>query len=242
MVLAVAGGAVAWVMRLPPPPVAPPAPPPAAIAIDMAPEPPATPMPPTDVPPGPRQTLSIPDPQPDPPPRVTAPPAPVPDPPVPVPPEEKRRLPARKPRPVPHLKKPVPDRTPPADATTAPPSVQAPPAPVQAAPAPGASSARAAHDPLTWQGALLAQLEKFKRYPPAAMGARQEGVPTVRFSMDRRGHVISVELASSSGHSMLDQEAVALPRRAQPLPAPPDSVPGDPITLTVPVEFYLHQN
>lgn len=239
-VLAVGGGAIWWVMHLPAPPVAVPEPPPAAIAIDMAPEPVSTPTPPTDLPPGPQQTQSIPDPTPVEPPKITAPPSPAPHPPVPVPKPEKPRKVVKPHKPVPQLKKPIPDKTPPAEATTAPPSSEAPPAPAQAAPAPGAASSKASHDPLTWQGALLAQLEKFKRYPSDAMADHQEGVPTVTFSMDRKGHVLSVTLASSSGHPLLDQEAVALPRRAQPLPVPPDSVQGDPITLTVPVEFYIH--
>ena len=241
-VLAVSGGAVWWVMRLPAPPVAVPEPPPAAIAIDMAPEPVSTPTPPTAAPVGPQQTLSVPDPEPVEPPKVTAPPSPAPNPPVPLPKPEKIPKLVKKHKPVPQLHKPVPDKTPPADATTAPPSSEAPPAPAQAAPAPGASSSKASHDPLTWQGALLAQLEKFKRYPSDAMANHQEGVPTVTFSMDRKGHVLSASLSSSSGHPLLDQEAVALPKRAQPLPVPPDSVEGDPITLTVPVEFYIHQN
>ncbi|GAN87285.1 energy transducer TonB [Komagataeibacter intermedius] len=239
-VLAVCGGSIWWIMRLPPPPMAVPEPPPAAIAIDMAPEPVSTPTPPTDAPIGPKQTQSIPDPAPVEPPKITAPPSPAPNPPVPVPKPEKPRKIVKKSKPVPQLKKPIPDKTPPAEATTAPPSSEAPPAPTQAAPAPGASSSKASHDPVTWQGALLAQLEKFKRYPSDAMADHQEGVPTVTFSMDRKGHVLSVTLASSSGHALLDQEAVALPRRAQPLPIPPDSVAGDPITLTVPVEFYIH--
>ncbi|MBL7234667.1 energy transducer TonB family protein [Komagataeibacter oboediens] len=239
-VLAVSGGAVWWVMRLPPPVMAVPEPPPAAIAIDMAPEPVSTPTPPTDAPIGPKQTQSIPDPAPVEPPKITAPPSPAPNPPIPVPKPEKPKKLVKKHKPVPMLKKPIPDKTPPAEATTAPPSSEAPPAPTQAAPAPGSSSAHASHDPVTWQGALLAQLEKFKRYPSDAMADHQEGVPTVTFSMDRKGHVLSVTLASSSGHALLDQEAIALPKRAQPLPIPPDSVAGDPITLTVPVEFYIH--
>lgn len=239
-VLAASGGTVWWIMRLPPPVMAVPEPPPAAIAIDMAPEPVSTPTPPTDAPIGPKQTQSIPDPAPVEPPKITAPPSPAPNPPVPVPRPEKPRKIVKKSKPVPMLKKPIPDKTPPAEATTAPPSSEAPPAPTQAAPAPGSSSAHASHDPVSWQGALLAQLEKFKRYPSDAMADHQEGVPTVTFSMDRKGHVISVTLASSSGHALLDQEAIALPKRAQPLPIPPDSVAGDPITLTVPVEFYIH--
>ncbi|MFT8885616.1 MAG: energy transducer TonB [Acetobacter papayae] len=241
-VLALSGGALWWGLHLPTQPVAVPEPPPAAIAIDMAPEPVSTPTPPTDVPPGLQQTRSIPDPTPVEPPKITAPPSPAINPPVPVPAPDKARKIVKKHKPAPVHTQQKPDPTPPADATTAPPSSEAPPAPEQAAPASGSSSSKASHDPVTWQGALLAQLEKYKRYPADAMADHQEGVPTVTFSMDRKGHVLSVTLASSSGHPLLDQEAVALPQRAQPLPVPPDSVAGDPITLTVPVEFYIHQN
>lgn len=241
-VLAVSGGCLWWVMRLSAPPAPVPEPPPAAIAIDMAPEPVATPTPPADVPPGPQQTRSIPDPAPVEPPKITAPPSPALNPPVPVPAPDKRRRIVKKHKPIPVLNPQKPDQTPPAEATTAPPSSEAPPAPTQAAPAAGASSSKVSHDPVTWQGALLAQLEKYKRYPADAMADHQEGVPTVTFSMDRKGHVLSVTLAGSSGHPLLDQEALALPQRAQPLPVPPESVAGDPITLTVPVEFYIHQN
>lgn len=240
-VMGVAGMALWFALRLSPPPVLASDPPPAAIAIDMEPEPVAAPTPPTDAPPGPQQTLSQPDPTPDPPPQVMAPPSPAPDPPVPVPKEEKVTRAPKKPRPAPVPPKPVPDRTPPAEATTAPPTVQAPPALHQAAPAPGQHASHVAHDPLTWQGALLGRLERYKRYPAQAQAARQEGTVYLRFSMDRSGHVLQASIQKGAGHTLLDAETLALVRRAEPLPAPPDSVPGDPLTLTVPVEFYMDQ-
>ncbi|GBQ19367.1 TonB periplasmic protein [Gluconacetobacter sacchari DSM 12717] len=241
IVAAVTGGAIGWIMHLPPPVMPTPEPPPAAIAIDMAPEPVSTPTPPTDLPPGPQQTQSIPDPAPVEPPKITAPPSPAPNPPAPVPKPEKPKPLKKKAKPVPSRKVKVPDKLPPAAETTAPPSSDAPPAPMQAVPAPGSSSAHASHDPVTWQGALLARLEQFKRYPSDAMEDHQEGVPTVTFSMDRKGHVLSVHLEGSSGHNLLDQEAVALPKRADPLPPPPADVTGDPVTLTVPIQFYINQ-
>ncbi|MFW7268150.1 TonB family protein [Gluconacetobacter sp. Hr-1-5] len=241
-VLAVTAGAVWWIMRLPPPVMPTPESPPAAIAVDLAPEPISTPTPPTDAAIGPQQTLSQVIPQPDPPPKLTAPPSPAPNPPIPVPKPEKPKLLKKRVKPVPNQKVKAPDKLPPATETTAPPSSDVPPAPTQAAPAPGASSTHASHDPVTWQGALLARLEQFKRYPAEAQEDHQEGVPTITFSMDRKGHVLSVRLESSSGHELLDQEAVALPKRADPLPSPPDDVKGDPVTLTVPVEFYLNKD
>lgn len=86
---------------------------------------------------------------------------------------------------------------------------------------------------------MLARLEKYKRYPAEAMSAHQEGTPNLHFTMDRKGRVLSAHIEKSSGHSLLDSEALALVRRAEPLPSPPDSVAGDSITLTVPIEFYM---
>lgn len=43
----------------------------------------------------------------------------------------------------------------------------------------------------------------------------------------------------SSGSPELDAETLALVRRAEPLPAPPPEVLGNPLTLTVPVRFSL---
>ncbi|GBQ05734.1 energy transducer TonB [Acetobacter cerevisiae] len=242
VVLVVTGGVVGAVLRLPAAADVPVSePPPAAIAIDLAPEPVSTPAPVSDVPPGPQQTLSTPDPAPEDPPKVSAPPSPAPNPPVPVPKPEKLHKVVKKSKPAPVLKKPVPDKTPPADQTTATPAAEAPPALNQAAPASGASSSHASQSPATWQGALLARLERYKRYPAEAMADHQEGVPMLHFSMDRHGHVLSARIQRGSGHTLLDKEALALVRRAEPLPSPPDSVAGDPVVLTVPIEFYMEQ-
>lgn len=93
----------------------------------------------------------------------------------------------------------------------------------------------------TWEGKVLARLNQNRRYPRAAMAQRQQGVPYIRFVMDRDGHVLSATLERSSGFPDLDREAVALPRRAQPLPKPPaDKQSGQAtIELVVPVEFFL---
>jgi protein TonB len=56
----------------------------------------------------------------------------------------------------------------------------------------------------------------------------------VRFTIDERGNVLSASLARSSGFAELDQEVVALVRRASPVPAPP---PGANRSITAPVRF-----
>ena len=97
----------------------------------------------------------------------------------------------------------------------------------------------ASNAPDSWEGRVLAALNKERRYPRLAMARRQQGVPYVRFTMDRQGKVLSSRLERSSGFPDLDREAIALPKRAEPLPEPPDDKPGDTLELVVPVQFFL---
>ena len=86
---------------------------------------------------------------------------------------------------------------------------------------------------------MLGRLNQFKRYPREAQDRRQQGIPYIRFVMDRDGRVVSTMLERGSGYPALDREAVALPKRAQPLPKPPAEVTGSSLELVVPVEFFL---
>ena len=96
--------------------------------------------------------------------------------------------------------------------------------------------AQAAGGSKQWQSRLMAHLERRKRYPAAAKRRRDEGVATVRFSIDASGNVLSAQLARSSGVPELDEEVVAMVRRASPVPAPP---PGAKLDITVPVRFNI---
>jgi len=233
-----AGGAWVVIHRRPAEEPAP-TPPPAAVMIDLAPLPAASPAPPSEVPPSPKQVVSQPPP-PEPEARPVLPPAPAPKVDVPLPPKPKPKPPKRHERVILHKPpKPRPDNKPPAPATTAPPQVQAPPAPAAAAQAPRATAASSANAVRTWQGVLLGRLEQFKRYPGVAQRRRQQGVAYLRFTMDRKGKVLSASIDKSSGFDALDEETLALLHRAEPLPVPPPEVPGDPIALVVPVQFSL---
>lgn len=122
---------------------------------------------------------------------------------------------------------PVDDPGPPKEKTTAPESKPVPPA------------QKASDTRPTWEGMVLGALNKVKRYPREAAFRRQQGVPWIRFTMSRDGRVQSVRLERSSGTRTLDDEALSLPKRASPLPKPPDDVTGESIELVVPVEFFM---
>ncbi len=71
---------------------------------------------------------------------------------------------------------------------------------------------------------VYGHLQRYKRYPSSAAGA--SGVVKVRFALDRAGDVVSSTVARSSGNAVLDQEALAILRRANPFPAFPAEKPG----------------
>lgn len=105
---------------------------------------------------------------------------------------------------------------------------------IEAPPAPRLASS----DNANWQSRLLAHLEQHRRYPAISMSRREEGVVYVKFTMNRRGLLLSSKIMQTSGSARLDRAALDTLKRAQPLPAIPDDMP-DPLELTVPVEFFI---
>jgi periplasmic protein TonB len=125
------------------------------------------------------------------------------------------------------------------DKATAAPASDAPPDRTTSAPERGMTSQPTGNAVPSWQGTLRAHLERHKRYPAAAAFRRQQGSPIIRFAMDREGKVVRSMIECSSGHAALDEEALAMLTRAQPLPPPPAELSGAIIELVVPVQFFL---
>lgn len=221
--------------------VASPAPPP-AIAVDMTPLPALAPSPTQDVPVGVQQQAAPQEAEPEKRPALDTPPAPAPHPPVPVP--KKRVAVAHKK----HHQHPQPHPVPPqevkeskADQTTAPPAAEASSAAHAQAPSPHQNPSHQSTSPATWQGDIVARLEHFKRYPAKAQNTHQEGVSLLFFTIDRQGHVLQAHIQHESGFSLLDEETMALVHRAEPFPEPPDSIPGERISMTVPISFLMNE-
>ncbi len=129
----------------------------------------------------------------------------------------------------------------PAAETTAPAAAALPQAPVSAAPLQSATATISSAAQISFRQRLLGHLERHKRYPQMAQQRRQQGVPYIRFRMDRQGRVLSAALERSSGFASLDAEALSLPARAQPLPSLPEDIPGETLEIVVPIEFLLRR-
>ncbi len=132
---------------------------------------------------------------------------------------------------------PKPEKKPPAPRTTAAPRSPVHTANVAAAPAPGSSSSSVI--PPSWISQLFSHLLRYRQYPSSAQSARQEGVVTLTFTMDRNGRVLSRHIAHSSGVASLDAEALAMIERAQPLPPFPLSMGEGARSFTAPIKFSL---
>jgi periplasmic protein TonB len=131
---------------------------------------------------------------------------------------------------------PVPQATPAPQTTAAPRSEQHTAATPQA-PSPGAAESRAAI--ASWRDLVLARLQQNKRYPASAEARHEQGTATLSFSVDRNGRVLARSITRSSGSTALDEEVLAMVRRAQPLPAFPAAMIQNSVNLIVPIRFSL---
>gem|GEM_PF-4310501 len=146
---------------------------------------------------------------------------------------------------------PPPQRLPVAAQAVPLPQTTASAAPVEAAAAPAVAAATPASTPepavahtadpgalAAWESQVVAKLEREKRYPDAARMRNQEGIVSLRVTVDVAGRVTAFRIERSSGSDALDREAVSLIGRVQPLPPPPSDA-NPPVQFVVPIVFAL---
>ena len=87
-----------------------------------------------------------------------------------------------------------------------------------------------------WTKALAAWLSAHKTYPEAARQRGIEGIVGLRFTVNRSGRVIALNVIRSSGSDVLDSAAEAMLRNAA-LPAPDPA--QDRVTVSVQLHYTL---
>jgi protein TonB len=86
---------------------------------------------------------------------------------------------------------------------------------------------------------LWRRIESLKRYPSVARARRWEGKVVVEAIIRHDGEILDCHIAESSGHGVLDQDALSVLRRASPLPLKhPLGRPQ--ITILLPITYRLH--
>jgi TonB family protein len=88
---------------------------------------------------------------------------------------------------------------------------------------------------MTWQKELSAHINRHKRYPSDRTERKAHVV--VAFVLDRTGHVVSANIAESSGDGSFDKEALAMMRRADPFPAPSALIADEGLSFTFAIDY-----
>lgn len=105
------------------------------------------------------------------------------------------------------------------------------PAPRSVTPDPQALTAYGKH--------LAGAVAAHQRYPRLALMRQWQGTTLLQLQLDRHGSLTDVRIINSSGHEILDKQAIEMVRSALPFPPLPDNLSGRVLTVDVPVVFRL---
>jgi protein TonB len=86
---------------------------------------------------------------------------------------------------------------------------------------------------------LYRHLLRYKKYPPDAIGQKQQGSVLVGFTIARDGTLSDPRIERSSGSPLLDQATIAMLKRASPAPRLPDSFQGNEARVKFPIDYKL---
>lgn len=94
----------------------------------------------------------------------------------------------------------------------------------------------------SWQGLVQSHLARFRRYPDDARRRSRAGEVWVQFTLDGEGRLLASRMLSGSGTVSLDREALAMLRRADPLPPPPAAMQRQGrVSVSLPIHFDLNR-
>jgi periplasmic protein TonB len=85
-----------------------------------------------------------------------------------------------------------------------------------------------------WGRKISAYFEMHKRFPE---GKKKSAKVKVSLVLNRRGNVVSLGVAESSGDAAFDQAAISMIRRSDPVPRPPAALTDDEFKFTLDVDF-----
>jgi protein TonB len=86
---------------------------------------------------------------------------------------------------------------------------------------------------------LISAAQRYKRYPRVAMDNNWEGDVVVRMVIDASGMISSVNVKASSGHEVLDQQALEMFKRAKPLVPIPSALRGKELIIELRAIYNL---
>lgn len=94
-------------------------------------------------------------------------------------------------------------------------------------------------DPQEYLEMVRLRIERYKKYPRAAISRQIEGQVIVRFVITTEGEAANVEVLNTSGRRVLDMAAVKAVKAAAPFPRPPVRLFKGPVRLEIKILFEL---
>ena len=86
---------------------------------------------------------------------------------------------------------------------------------------------------------LISAAQRYKHYPRVAMDNNWEGDVLVRMVIDASGMISSVNVKATSGHEVLDQQALEMFKRAKPLVPIPSALRGKELIIELRAIYNL---
>lgn len=87
--------------------------------------------------------------------------------------------------------------------------------------------------------AVIEAARRYKHYPRVALDNNWQGRAEVHMAIGADGSIAALSVRASSGHEILDREALDMIRKATPLTPIPANLRGTAFTLDIPVVFNL---
>lgn len=106
------------------------------------------------------------------------------------------------------------------------------------APTPRASSSELL---LSYGQTISQALARYKEYPRIAQMQGWQGAVTMRLRVAPSGRLIDAEVHASSGHDVLDRQALAMASKPERYPVPPEGLRDREVAVLVPVVFRLER-
>lgn len=88
---------------------------------------------------------------------------------------------------------------------------------------------------------LIGAARHYKRYPRAAMDNQWEGAAEVALVVDADGRIRDMAISRSSGHAVLDQQAIDMFRKAKPRVPIPAALRGREFRVTLKAIYSLRE-
>lgn len=90
-----------------------------------------------------------------------------------------------------------------------------------------------------WRAALVSHIQKFKKYPDESKKRGEYGLTVASFEIDRKGKLLRSKLIKRTCFDDLNDETIAMLKRAEPFPPVPETLKRERMNFSVPMRYSI---